>query len=252
MFTGADEAWSRTRLRIVSCGGGGDGGGRGRGRPALRILLLHGLGQDAASFGEATSAIRAVTPDCEFILCQAPHDAVALSVLLGGSERSSGGDGTGGGGLQWWNMSPSSLGAGWAHSLDHLKLILEEGVFDGVIGFSQGAAALSMLVAEAQLSQQRWFHFACFIGGFLPNAPHMRERIEKATKSGPFAIPSWHCFGSDDFVIPSEKSEALSGCFRQAVLQPFVGGHVVPRCDVVLKSFRDFITLQIKYCQLCC
>ena len=210
----------------------------------MRILLLHGLGQDAASFREATSAIRSVTPGCEFVLCEAPNEAVALSLLLGGS--------SGGGGLQWWNMSPSSLGAGWAHSLDHLKSVIEEsGPFDGVIGFSQGAAAIAMLVAEAQLSgpsmkQSRWFHFACFIGGFLPNAPYMRERIDKAVRSSLFALPSWHAFGSDDFVIPSNKSEALANCFQHAVLQPFAGGHEMPQGDVAMQSFRRFIEKQFK------
>ena len=234
------EAWTRTRLRIVSCGGGGAGGSEPT--PGLRILLLHGLGQDAASFREATTAMRAAAPEgSEFTLCQAPHDAVALSMML----ASGGSGGSGGRGLQWWNMSPSSLGSGWAHSLDHLVKILElTGPFDGIVGFSQGAAALAMLVAEARLSQRRWFRFACFVGGFLPNAPHLRERIDKAVAGGGlFALPTWHCYGSDDFVIPSEKSHALASCFKDAVFAPHNGAHVVPRGNV-LKGFGSFLELQ--------
>ena len=104
-----------------------------------------------------------------------------------------------------------------------------------------------MLSAEAHLQgKQSWFRFACFVGGFLPNAPHMRERIDRALKNGPLAMPTWHCFGRNDFVIPPEKSQALAHCFVDAVQRLHEGGHSIPSNKIIQKSFREFLEARIK------
>lgn len=240
------ESWTRARIFVAAASRSGrlepEVSTTARQKNPMRILLLHGLGQDAATFREATSGIRSCADalSVEFSLCQASHSATNLASIFSNTSSSSGG-------MQWYNMSPSSLGAGWAFSMEQLVEILEsEGPFDGVLGFSQGAAALSMLVAEQILLDKKWFRFACFVGGFLPNAEHMRERINRASLNGKFLLPSWHSFGLKDFVIPSEKSQLLASYFEAPSVVSHQGGHVVPLCgDAAIKEhFQSFLRLQ--------
>ncbi len=237
-----EEGWSRASLFLQAAGAVAAAptaaAAAAQATPPLKILLLHGFGQDVGSMLRATARLRAAAPpECEFSICEAPHPAAAVLPFGGG-------DGNDGGGAQWWNMVPAARGAGWAVSLEHLVEALEAERFDGVVGFSQGAAALAMLMAEQQLQGTRWFQFACFIAGFPPSAPFMAERLDKAFAGGPAAgIPTWHAFGRDDFVIPPAKSEALARRLggETAVLAPHAGGHEVPTGRDTRRSFRAFL-----------
>lgn len=61
-----------------------------------------------------------------------------------------------------------------------LKIMEEDGPYDGVIGFSQGAALAATLILHQQTSLDCAFKFAIFLSGHLPYSPDKRFGINLA------------------------------------------------------------------------
>ena len=73
----------------------------------------------------------------------------------------------------------------------------ENGPFDGVLGFSQGAAMLGLICGLQQQGKLEFaFRFAIFVSSFKSrSAPHQYLYDEKIT------IPTLHVFGETDQVM---------------------------------------------------
>ncbi|PNH05061.1 Rhodanese-like domain-containing protein 6 [Tetrabaena socialis] len=127
---------------------------------------------------------------------------------------------------------------GWAESLAAVqRAVRERGPFDGVFGFSQGAAVAAALCAlqqqqrqqeqeagrqqdgaaaaaggpEAQLQPPEFgFRFALLASGFAPPLPHHRALLERL---GPIDLPSLHVYGSGgtEHVYGSGAAEHVYG-----------------------------------------
>ncbi|GCB85699.1 hypothetical protein scyTo_0026326, partial [Scyliorhinus torazame] len=135
----------------------------------------------------------------------------------------------------WWFSDP---GEESFNALDHVetskgleesletvsKAMVELGPFDGILGFSQGAAFVSMICALKQQGDPRFqFDFAILVAGF-------RSRCKQHDRfyQEPIAVPSLHVFGDTDQVIPGEMSQELSTFFVDPVVLTHPGGHFVP------------------------
>jgi predicted esterase len=271
----------------------GSGGG---GRPPLRVLCLHGFRQTASSLHGRTAALRKrLRGVAEFVFADGPH-ALPLLLAPGGGKTEGGGDGRSGGVQQArprraWLITPeqhaalhapaqdgegaagaaSELGvdeaqrqrqtAGWAESGAALRRLLEEqGPFDGVMGFSQGAAVAAALCAlqqgegqgegEGQVrTQGGLLKFAILCSGYLPAEPALRDALARARAGGGAPLPSLHVHAgggaaaaADGQVAPSE-SQALAECFdprrRAALLHS--GGHVIPSSRAAAQRIRHFL-----------
>ncbi|XP_031412342.1 esterase OVCA2 [Meleagris gallopavo] len=115
------------------------------GRP-LRLLALHGYRQSERRFRQRTGALRkALRGRAELVALDAPH-------LVPGSEDETSDDPPRG----WWFSRPGTFEAseaadrptGLEESLEAVARALEErGPFDGLLGFSQGAALAAMVCA---------------------------------------------------------------------------------------------------------
>eukprot|EP01135_Chromosphaera_perkinsii_P008748 Nk52_evm81s1444 gene=Nk52_evmTU81s1444 len=125
------------------------------GRTKLKILCLHGFCQNGKIFRERTGAIRrALKGVAEFSFVDAPHE-VDKRLILGAAAvegRETEGDGTEGEEgmgkeLGWWTRTPPTQHcSGVGQSLRELTAYWREnGPFDGVFGFSQGASMASLL-----------------------------------------------------------------------------------------------------------
>ena len=92
---------------------------------------------------------------------------------------------------------------------------------DGILGFSQGAAMVTVLLAElAEKQQKQPFAFACLFSGFIPSQKQMREKVLKAGTMFDDSVTSvntasttatsqlnlFHSYAKEDIVIPSSKS----------------------------------------------
>jgi len=131
---------------------------------------------------------------------------------------------------------------GWSKTENWLvSLFMQSAPFDGVFGFSQGAALTSLLVglrnpreAEAGVS----FDFAIMVGGFASNDGRHAEIYQRKAKYG---LPSVHIIGKSDFVVPNGRSDHLASLFKDPLIIRHSGGHVVPSDPQVRNSVATFL-----------
>jgi fermentation-respiration switch protein FrsA (DUF1100 family) len=134
---------------------------------------------------------------------------------------------------------------GWARTRDAIVSAFEtQGPFDGVLGFSQGAALAALLVGlrapdgGATAKQPLRFDFAIVVSGFACND---RELARLYERSDAYDLPSLHVIGREDAVVPSGESRRLASRFRAPVVLEHGGGHVVPAAPDVVARVRAFV-----------
>ncbi len=120
---------------------------------------------------------------------------------------------------------------GWARTREAIVAWFErEGPFDGVFGFSQGAALTGLLVGlrapDGKKTAERPLAFdsAVMVGGFRSNDP---EHASLYARRDSYDLPSLHMLGRADSIVPSASSRALAACFAGATLLEHDGGHVI-------------------------
>lgn len=146
-------------------------------------------------------------------------------------------------GYGWWFNTkdlvfkatvPSNICVGFEDSLAVITKTWEEhGPFDGILGFSQGAAFAAILCVLQQRKMCSFkFDFAILISGFkslcAPHADYYNETVE---------IPSLHIYGENDKVIPTEMAEEVCKLFKDCKKIIHEGGHYVPSKKEVYKPF---------------
>uniref|UniRef100_UPI003AACDEEC esterase OVCA2 isoform X4 n=1 Tax=Centroberyx gerrardi TaxID=166262 RepID=UPI003AACDEEC len=220
-------------------------------RAPLRILCIHGYRQNGSSFREKTGALRKLLKkQVELVYMIAPHcvpQACSGESSSTPQHRSApGGDEDSRG---WW-FSDVQARAFSAQQQCEESLGLDESVtavreavkdlgpFDGILGFSQGAALVAMLCSlqEQNLEPEFSFRFAVLVAGF-------RSACEEHQKfySAPLLIPSLHVFGLEDRVIPDKMSRELLPTFQDAQVLTHPGGHFVPAASAHRQTYQDFL-----------
>jgi predicted esterase len=203
----------------------------------LRILCLHGYRGSAKTL---RVQMRPLTQGQESLAEFVCVDAPSLA----------------GGDFGWWHavsddrgdVKYAGIGAsamryeGWSNTKTWLdSLFQQSGPFDGVFGFSQGAALTSLLVGlrnprdtESGIS----FNFAMMVGGFASNDSRHAELYQRKANYG---LPSLHIIGESDFVVPSSRSDHLAGFFKDPLILGHAGGHVIPADPLVRSSVVAFL-----------
>lgn len=137
---------------------------------------------------------------------------------------------------------------GFEASLTYLKtLFSQEGPFDGILGFSQGAAMAAALVSAQQgrLKGEIDFRFAVLCSGFALKLPELAcKRTELACKR--INCPSLHIFGSDlgkDRQIANQASRDLASLFDDGcrVIIEHDCGHIIPTRSPYIDEIRNFL-----------
>jgi pimeloyl-ACP methyl ester carboxylesterase len=133
----------------------------------------------------------------------------------------------------WWH--PGFVG--WERSREAVLSELRSKPFDGVFGFSQGAA-MAGLIAAVQHAEEasRLFNFAIMVGGFTSQLPEHARLFETRID-----LPSLHIIGRSDAIIPPRESAALTARFADPVVLEHQGGHVVPSSREVADAVARFI-----------
>jgi len=216
-----------------------------RGMPAtsrrLRVLCLHGYHGSAATLrAQMRGLVEGLEDRADFVCVDAPSLA--------------------GGDFGWWHAVDDKRDAarddagvtvrhthykGWARTRDAIVAAFgHEGPFDGVFGFSQGAALTGLLVGlrapGGRPADERplAFDFAIMVGGFRSNDP---EHASLYARRDSYDLPSLHVLGRADAVVPNERSRALAACFPGATLVEHGGGHVVASDPATLDRVRAFL-----------
>ena len=106
----------------------------------------------------------------------------------------------------------------------------ERGPFDGIFGFSQGAALAGLLVGlrapdgVPTPEQPLAFDFAIVVSGFVSNDPSHAPLYARAAS---YALPSLHLVGRSDGIVPPRDSKELAARFSEPTVLEHAGGHVV-------------------------
>jgi pimeloyl-ACP methyl ester carboxylesterase len=207
----------------------------------LRVLCLHGYRGSAAILREQLRALTRGLPSSVELVCV---DAPSLAV----------------GDFGWWHARENSRSpargdpgvsesstryVGWERTRDWLlELFAQQGPFDGVFGFSQGATLTSLLAGMRAPGGQPTaelplcFDFCVMVGGFLSNdSAHAGLYAQKSS----YALPSCHIIGRSDSIVPSSASHQLALQFPQRLVLEHDGGHVIAATQEIRERFADFL-----------
>ncbi|XP_057325571.1 esterase OVCA2 [Microplitis mediator] len=195
----------------------------------LRILAIHGYRQSGSIFKSKLGSLRkSFKQKIDFVFAEAPHQVPPLQT--DSNEEETTGDTRG-----WWfntadhtfiATEPSNLSVGFNDSVKVIENIFkDQGPFDGILGFSQGASFVSILCSMQQKKLADpliKFDFAIMISGFKSLCePHAVFYDEK------FNLPTLHVYGETDRIIPTEMAKSLSDLFTNKKVVIHEGGHFV-------------------------
>jgi len=222
----------------------------------LKVLVLHGFTQNKHLFQKNISAIQTACSSCEFVFVDAPHRmppndfnelGVSTEALDSGAIVSS----------QdpkllpraWWRVNKAlTKFVGWEESVLYLRDVLAKNHFDGIFGFSQGAAMAGLICALLERphlypqflingnSPHPPLKFGVFVAGFMPRP----QPIQKIF-SEPFRTPTLHVIGSRDIVVIPKRSQVLYNAYINPRVEIHTGGHYVPSKPHWAEFFADFI-----------
>jgi pimeloyl-ACP methyl ester carboxylesterase len=214
----------------------------------LRVLCLHGY------HGDAQVLRRQMAPLADSL------DGLVALVYLDAPSLAAGDFG-------WWHAEAAERGAGVRPGAKHYRgwqrtheaivsAFALQGPFDGVFGFSQGAALTSLLVGlrscgdpagnapgrpESGISSQTKslaFDFAVMAGGFVVADTDLASLYEEKSH---YDLPSAHIIGRSDAVVPKEASLALASRFNNPLILAHEGGHVISNAPEVREGLRTFL-----------
>ncbi|KAM7398138.1 hypothetical protein PAMA_006156 [Pampus argenteus] len=217
----------------------------------LRVLCIHGYRQNSSSFREKTGALRKLLKkQVEFVYVSAPHSVQHVNSEAPDKEKSSGSAPGGDEDPRGWWFSDTQARSFSAQQqceeslgLDESVAVVKEalkvqGPFDGILGFSQGAAFVAMLCSlqEQNLEPEFCFRFAILVAGFR-SACREHQKFYNA----PIQIPSLQVFGLEDRVIPDNMSRELLPSFQNPQVLTHPGGHFVPAASSHRQTYQDFL-----------
>nr|CAI5845193.1 unnamed protein product [Callosobruchus analis] len=220
----------------------------------LKVLAIHGYRQNGETFRTKTGSFRkTVRKWAQFTYITAPHKVILVddSNDLNKSEEPDIGQRQDEEQYGWFfnrddntfrEICKGGPAIGFEESVKLIEQIfVEEGPFDGLVGFSQGACFVRLLCDLQQRGLTKFnFSFAVLASGFksrcLPHLKYYSDRIN---------LPSLHIFGENDKINPPEMSEALSNSFEDPVIVRHPGGHFLPASAAQKHQYRKFFKLQL-------
>ncbi|KAI8098236.1 serine hydrolase FSH [Gilbertella persicaria] len=226
----------------------------------LRILCLHGYTQNGIMFRKKTAAARkSLEGIADLIYITAPHHISPPT--FGISERQQ----------QeeeeeiseehkpygWWyspkyKPTKDNFFIGFKESVEYIKQVLiKEGPFDGILGFSQGGCFAALLTHMLQdrnyfpdlippSFNHAPFQFSIIVAGFKPT---MQEATNiMLTKQNKVKTPSLHYIGELDTLVLPEAMNSLSEAFVKPTVFRHSGGHYLPSTAASCKALAKFVS----------
>ncbi len=181
---------------------------------ATRILCLHGYHGSAAILRRQIAPVAAAVPaDVELVFVDAPTLAT--------------------GDFGWWHDGFR----GWERTRDWAVELFGTQRFDGVFGFSQGAALTGLLAALRETETTPIvFDMGIMVGGFTSTAPQHANLFTHQLHG-----PSLHVMGRNDGIVPMRDSQLLAERFAEPVIIEHRGGHVIPDDLAITTRIARFV-----------
>ena len=203
---------------------------------AKKILLLHGSRQTGQLLLGRLDRFRRrllAELDLEFVAPDAPFEISSRD-----SQASEDGDSLQ---LTWWELHENNY-RGLEETLDRFKSpTWNNDEFVGIMGFSQGARLLHLLLLlrqnQATTTLLPSLKFAILVSGY--DAP-LPENLP-IDDPGRISLPSLHIFGQSDPLILPEQSKALMEKYTQPQVYSHPGRHFVPVKKPDIDNYLGFI-----------
>ncbi|KAJ7628651.1 serine hydrolase FSH [Roridomyces roridus] len=218
------------------------------------VLVLHGYTQNGNLFSRRLGALRKQAKNVDFVFIDgpivlAPADVPGATTTLeslGASADAMAANES----RAWWKWNETkSEPIGLTETLDSLRDLLKTRKFDGVMGFSQGAALAALLSALLERphayppflvdgqSPHPPFQFCVAVSGF-----RLRGTIPDAIfpETGGYTTPTLHIIGRNDIIVVEERSRKLVGASANARVEEHDGGHFVPSKGNWRKFLADY------------
>ncbi|KAG2159191.1 serine hydrolase FSH [Suillus bovinus] len=222
-----------------------------------KVLMLHGHSQNASIFSKRLGALRkSMGKDIEMVFVDGPVVLLpvdldgASSTALGASEANATSSDPSTTPRAWWKTNPEkTIAHGLEDSILCLRDILQRDRYDGVFGFSQGAAMAALLVALLEQPQKYPpflvdggaphppFKFCVAVSGF--KAPGSLSAEIFGTS---YSTPTLHVLGRNDVIVIEERSKRLLDLSQNKRLEEHDGGHFVPSKANWRNFFRNYLT----------
>ncbi|KAJ5516831.1 hypothetical protein N7527_008391 [Penicillium freii] len=238
----------------------------------MKILMIHGSRQSGELFRAKLQALdkllhRALGPLKPGVELVYPTAPFALEPTSGTTSDLRNRHGA----WSWFESeSIDNLYPGLEGSLEYIASILKDsGPFDGIVGFSQGAAAAAMVASLLEGNRNDAFarfeaeggipYPACFaklkhaplkfvvsISGYVASHPDYRAFYDPAIRT-----PVLHFLGSMDTVVEESASMRLVGSCQEVgdekkqIVIWHSGGHVVPSGKRELAAVAHFIKASV-------
>ncbi|CAO4374199.1 unnamed protein product [Caenorhabditis nigoni] len=211
-------------------------------QPKLRILCLHGYRQCDQSFRQKTGSTRKLVKalaDFEFVngihsVAVDEHSETSRAWWFSNADQ-----------MSFSSREPTDVSVGFDESVNAVvKFIEDNGPFDGLLGFSQGASMVHLLIAKAQLGEIKLpgIRFAIFFSGFLS----LSSKHDTLTSLRIKDFPSMHVFGDSDEIVARPKSEKLADQFDVKPIRiAHEGGHLVPSMSKHKEKIAQFLREQM-------
>ncbi|ORX49990.1 FSH1-domain-containing protein [Piromyces finnis] len=213
----------------------------------LKILCLHGYAQNLKIFQKRTAVLKkALKSVAELYYVAGPHvssmnpaDHQKLVIDENTPEDEKP--------LGWWNFSDDDKKYfGLEESLELLlKIMKEEGPFDGVFGFSQGSSMAAILCSHLELENEKGNQevpptpkFVMFFSGFRPDDDAYNKYFNSERK---LKIKSLHVYGEEDKWLNPERSKKLATFYENPTILTHSGGHFIPMEAEKRHYYVDYI-----------
>ncbi|KAJ2721478.1 Ovarian cancer-associated protein 2 [Coemansia sp. Benny D115] len=212
-----------------------------------KILCLHGFAESGDIFRIRSRNIRALLePHAELVYLDGPVDVGSLRFT---SEEIADPQPSEFVNLAWWwkrggkNIELRGLGQSLQLIQDQIK---EQGPFQGILGFSQGASLATIVAALLQGTRvpglpedlgQGPLDFVILSGAFCVETPEHQLLYQT-----PIRTPSLHIMGEYDTVVGIDLSRKLASAFVDPKLFEFRGGHFIPLTAQCVKAVEEFVS----------
>ncbi|CAG9808873.1 unnamed protein product [Chironomus riparius] len=209
----------------------------------LNILCLHGYRQNGDGFRSKTGSFRKFVKNyANFTYITADHFAKPLNEgdEIDENQRS-----------WWFNKEDGSFkgtnensapAVGFQESIKLVEKVWNEGNYQGILGFSQGASFVSLIcsMSERNLTSIKP-RFAVLTAGFRSGS-----LVHRGCYENKITIPSLHVYGMNDEIIPNTYSEKLRDAFEAPQFITHEGGHYFPATANEKQTYVSFFQDQLQ------
>lgn len=228
---------------------------------ATKVLCLHGFLQNGKVFSEKSSGIRKLLKKSNIQLDYIDGPSILEKKDLPFEIDDA----------KWQEILDQSLNKAWFYHDDvskNLDLteaiktvvnhVKENGPYDGIFGFSQGAAVTAIITNTIKqlIPDHPYFKFSITFSGYSFTEPKPDGEGLQITEKfqNDFTVPedlttkTIFVYGSNDQAVPGVRSKYLSELYPESIRKVFEhdGGHFVPNKKDFLKPVVEEITDSLK------